>query len=285
VDLEVLILDDGDIPLDDTDLRGPILDHGYGFRCLHNPGPHGLVHGRILAIQAAAGSVILFLDDDVEVDPDYLVRLADAYVQHPGIVGIGGRDTLGKEKMFLVRAYLRFFLLDSGRVGRLSPSGFNLSMSGWRRAARPFETEFLSGCNMSFRKNAVRDMTPAPWLERYSLGEDIVISEVARAHGALIVEPRLKVKHYDSPVSRVPKTETAYTMIRNTYCLLQLRRSSWWAYPALFWTTFGIILKDVVRPHRIHLVGAYLRALRDVVKDLRARARARRRNGQESPAP
>jgi hypothetical protein len=74
-------------------------------------------------------------------------------------------------------------------------------------------------------------------------------------------------------------------MIRNTYRLLQLRRSSWWAYPALFWSTCGIILKDVVRPHRIRLVGAYVRALRDVVLDLRARARARLRNGQKSPVP
>lgn len=284
-ELEVLILDDGDIPLDDTELRGPIMNRGYRFRCVHNSGPHGLVHGRILAIRAAAGNVILFLDDDVVIEPEYLVRLAAAYDRHPDASGVGGLDTLHVDKSPIGRAYRLLFLLDSGRVGRLSLSGFNASMYGWSRANRPFETEFLSGCNMSFRKDAVREMTPAPWLERYSLGEDLVMSEVARAKGPLIMDPSLRVEHHASPQARVPKTETAYTMVRNTYCLLRMRRSSWRAYPALFWSTLGIILKDGMRPGRIRLVGAYLRALRDVSTDLWARTRGERRGGQEFPAP
>jgi len=279
VDVEVLVIDDGDIALNDAELGGPVLDRGYRFRCLHNQGPHGLVHGRILAINSASGGVILFLDDDVEIDPDYLVRLAAAYDRHPEAAGVGGVDTLAPGKGGLAQVYRRFFLLDSGRPGRLSMSGFNGSMQGWLGADRPFETEFLSGCNMSFRKNAISEMTPAPWLEGYSHGEDMVMSEGARAAGRLFADPGLKVEHHRSPESRVPRIETAYTTIRNTYHLLELRHSPWWAYPALFWSTLGLVVKDAVQPRRNRLVRAYLRALRDVTTDLWARAHARRGAG------
>lgn len=275
-EVEVLVIDDGDIPLDDTELRGPVLDRGYRFRCLHNPGPHGLVHGRVLAIQSAQGAVILFLDDDVEIDPEYLVQLEAAYERHPGAAGVGGVDTLGRYKGGIAQVYRWLFFLDSGRPGRVSLSGFNGSMRGWLGAKHPFETEFLSGCNMSFRTAAITGLTPAPWLEGYSHGEDMVMSEGARTAGPLFVDPRLKVAHHQSPESRVPKVATAYTTVRNTYHLLELRRSSWWAYAALFWSTLGLAAKDVARPGGFRFVLAYLRALRDVAKDLRARARGGR---------
>jgi GT2 family glycosyltransferase len=275
-DVDVLIIDDGDAPLDDSELRALAIGHGYGFRCIHNPGPHGLVHGRVLAIKASRGEVVLFLDDDVEIEPHYLVRLVLAYERHPDAAGVGGLDTLTHGKGALARLYRRLFLLESGHPGRLSASGFNGSMEYWQKADRPFETEFLSGCNMSFRKSAIGAFTPAPWLEGYSHGEDMVLSQAARATGKpLIADPSLQVEHHRSPESRVPSVKTAYTTIRNTYFLLELRRARWWAYPALFWTTLGLVAKDTVKPGRMRLVPSYLRALRDVSRDLWARARSR----------
>jgi GT2 family glycosyltransferase len=272
-EVEVLIIDDGDLPLDDTAFRRAVLARNYGFRCLHNPGPHGLVHGRVMAIKNASGDVILFLDDDVRIDPGYLTRIVEQYGGHPEAAGIGGVDTLTEETRGLRRAYRRLFLLDSGRPGRLSSSGFNGSMHGWSRMTRSFETEFLSGCNMSFRREALLGFSPPGWLEGYSHAEDIVLSEAARRTGPLFVDPGLKVEHHRSPESRVPKTKTAYTTVRNIYHVLEFRGSSGWAYAALFWSALGLILKDAVHPRRRHLVPAYIHALRDVTGDLWTRKR------------
>jgi GT2 family glycosyltransferase len=271
VPVEILVIDDGDSPLDPAELRALVLVHGYSFRCLHNPGPHGLVHGRMLALREAAGDVVLFVDDDIEIEPHYLARLAEAYALHPEAAGIGGVDTLTHGKKPIARLYRRLFLLESGHPGRLSPSGFNGSMEYWLSATQPFPTEFLSGCNMSFRKSALRHVTPAPWLEGYSHGEDMVLSEEARRSGPLFIDPSLQVEHHRSPESRVPSVKTAYTTVRNTYFLLELRHSPWWSYPALFWTTFGLVLKDSLKPKRWPLVPSYFRALRDVSGDLRIR--------------
>jgi len=271
VPVEVLVIDDGDAPLDPTPLRILAEGHGYSFRCIHNPGPHGLVHGRVLAIREAAGDVVLFVDDDIEMERTYLTRLADAYTEHPEAAGIGGVDTLTHGKRSMAKVYRRVFLLESGKPGRLSPSGFNGSMEYWLSATRPFETEFLSGCNMSFRKSAVQHVTPAHWLEGYSHGEDMVLSEEARQAGPLFAYPTLKVEHHRSPESRVPSVKTAYTTVRNTYYLLELRRSPWWSYSALYWTTLGLVLKDTLKPKRWPLVPSYFRALKDVSADLLSR--------------
>lgn len=271
VPVEVLIVDDGDAPLDASDLEAMVMGRGYPFRCLHNAGPHGLIHGRVLAIREAKHEVVLFLDDDVEIDPQYLTRLAEAYASHPDAAGIGGIDALIGGKGTLSQIYRRIFLLESNHPGRFSSSGFTGSMDYWALQDRPFETEFLSGCNMSFRKAALAALRPPPWLEGYSHGEDIFLSLAARASGALFVDPELRVDHHRSPESRVPSVKTAYTSIRNISHLLQVRRSSGWAYAALFWTTSGLIVKDLLKPGRRLLVPAYFKALRDVGRDLLGR--------------
>src|SRR5437879_8556974 len=47
-------------------------------------------------------------------------------------------------------------LHDALPICRLSPSGYNASISRWIDARAPFETEYLDGCNMSFRRRAAR---------------------------------------------------------------------------------------------------------------------------------
>jgi GT2 family glycosyltransferase len=54
-------------------------------------GRQGLSYGRNAGIRAARGSIIAFTDDDVDVAPDWLERLAAAFAACPGAAYIGGR--------------------------------------------------------------------------------------------------------------------------------------------------------------------------------------------------
>jgi len=108
--------------------------------------------------------------------------------------------------------------------------------------------------------------------------EDIVLSEAARAAGPLYVDPALRVEHHRSPESRLPKVATAYTTIRNTAHVLELRKASGWAYLALHWSTLGLVAKDILQPRRHPLVRAYLRALRDVNREVGRWGRGKGRN-------
>lgn len=51
----------------------------------------GLSHARNRAVEAARGDVLLFTDDDVRLEPDWLAAFALAFAQHPQAAFFGGR--------------------------------------------------------------------------------------------------------------------------------------------------------------------------------------------------
>jgi len=263
---EVLIIDEGVTTENVLERIHKILSRaGYKLKYVANPSSPGLVHSRILAVQKADGEVILFLDDDVEIDKDYLVNLVRAYKNNPSVIGIGGINILATRGNYLSRVYNLIFCYDSGTLGKLSVSGYNGDIVRWPEQTKPFVSEYLSGCNMSFKKQALRDLEAPPWLRGYSLGEDILVSLIARRSGPLVVDPTLRVKHYRSAVSRPDLDEIAYSAVANFYHFLRLRNAAWWNYVFLGWTVLGFVLKDLFRLNRYRMLAGYTRAVKDVL--------------------
>lgn len=266
---EVIIVDDGRLPAGDVKaLERLVTDRGYTFRYVQQVGAHGLIHARVSAIREAAADVLLFLDDDVEIASDYLVLLVHWYRDHPELVGIGGTDVLMGEVPVLRRWFERVFLQDSGAPGELSASGFSGSVTRWGQQRRPFPSAFLSGCNMSFRRAALSSVVAVSWLQGYGLGEDLYLSFVASARGQLWVDPALRVWHHRSRASRTEDGMLSYFTIVNPYRLLRLRNEGWMNLAALSWTIVGVLLKDAVRPSRWRRFPAYVRGIRDAVRDV-----------------
>jgi glycosyltransferase involved in cell wall biosynthesis len=262
---QVVIADDG---ATDPDFVSQLRSHAeaVNFRFLHvmNPGTHGLIHTRRLAIRAATGEVILFLDDDVEIAPDYLERLVARYRDSPAVAGIGGIDMLASRRGVFRRAWARVFLEDSGHVGKLSLSGYSGSGVRWGDASAHFQSEFLSGCNMSFRRALLGGVEAVPWLAGYSLGEDVYISLVAGTKGPLFVDPALRVWHHRSPSSREGAAATARSAIVNHYHLLRVRGMTWLNYAALHWTAVGLMVIALVHPGGPARIRAYIDGIREV---------------------
>ena len=267
--MELLVVDDGELqPSLVTELRR--LTEAWGGRFAYHRmlNRHGLLNARLAALAAAAGEVILFLDDDVEVGPEYLVRLVGRYVEWPDAAGIGGVDALLRRRSFASRAFDSVFCMDSGHPGRLSPSGYNASISRWIDARAPFETEYLDGCNMSFRRRALTELAAVDWLQGYSLGEDIYLSLVAGRTGPLWVDPALRVLHYVSKVSRANAGVIAPTVISMMYHVLRVRKARWWNYVALQWTALGLTLNSLIRPAQRRRALGFLRGLFVVERNL-----------------
>jgi hypothetical protein len=197
----------------------------------------------------------------------------DRYAEWPDAAGIGGVDALTRPHPFVRRVFDRAFLFDSGQAGRLSPSGFTYSIGSWIGQRAAFQSEYLSGANMSFRREALRPVAPVPWLEGYSLGEDVYLSHVARATGPLWVDPALVIRHHRSAAARVTDRALAYVTVMNPYRLLVARNARWWNYAALVWTMVGLVLKDAVRPTRWRVLPAYARSAREIVGELSAGGR------------
>jgi GT2 family glycosyltransferase len=261
--VEFLLVDDSELAAAFVEsLRRRIETWGGKFAYTQMHGLHGLYNARLAAIASATGEIILFLDDDVEVAPEYLARLVQHYRQWPETAGVGGIDVLTRPRGLVARFYGRLFLLDSGRPGRLSSSAFNGSMWRWGIVQEPFQSDFLSGCNMSFRRRALTQLAPADWLDGYSQGEDVYLSQIAGRTGPLRVDPTLQVRHHRSQTSRPRAAAIAPSLIRSLYNILRVQHAKRWQFLiALRWTTLGLFVRELVRPNGIAVGFGYLRGL------------------------
>ena len=193
----------------------------------------GLLQSRIEAVKLARHDWLLFVDDDVEIAPDYLVRLRDVVGAHPDLSGVGGVDILSRQRGFWTLAGCLLLGLEPFRPGRHSFAGFPCNMSRIRNAKRAFSTQRLYGCNMAFRRSALANLCMLPGFNGYSLGEDAYLSFVALESGRLLIEPALLVKHHHAPAARDSAFEIGRMSVLNHWTLLCLYSRPGWRLPRL----------------------------------------------------
>ncbi|WP_239618819.1 glycosyltransferase family 2 protein [Cohnella mopanensis] len=268
--VEVLIVDDGELPTEllnsfTLSLNGSLWEMNY-----HKKQNPGLLLSRIETVRIAKHDIILFIDDDVELYEGYVQRLMRLYDSDPNASGFGGRDVL-LGTSFIWRQFCRVFLYGASKPGKLSLSGYGGSMITWVQQKEPFRTEYVVGCNMSFRRSALMDLRPAPWLLGYSVGEDQYLTQCARRHGEVWIDPDLKIIHHQSPLSRDKVEQVAYMDIVNHDYLLRELDAPAWRYACLIWTSLGFLLRALLRrEHRAKIPG-YLRGVKFVITSNRGR--------------
>ena len=149
------------------------------------------------AASAAAGEVVLFLDDDVRLAPEAIARLLAAYARltverHEAPAGIGfalvfdGEERPDRDVGSLRERWLGIVGAPSGtRTG----GGIDIALGGLRHA-EPLPVHQLWGGAMSFRREVLArvgrlDHLIALYERRIGRAEDVVLSAEAARHGAL----------------------------------------------------------------------------------------------------
>jgi GT2 family glycosyltransferase len=129
-DLEVIVVDDGS-----TDESAAIARR-HGFQVISTEN-HGLSNARNVALSAATGEIVAYIDDDAAPDPQWLTYLADTFA-HTDFAAVGGPNLP---------------VPDDGAVAdavAVSPGNPTHVLVGDR------EAEHIPGCNAAFRASALR---------------------------------------------------------------------------------------------------------------------------------
>ncbi|MGB5899757.1 MAG: hormogonium polysaccharide biosynthesis glycosyltransferase HpsN [Geitlerinemataceae cyanobacterium] len=102
---------------------------------------------RNYAIERSKGDIILFIDDDVRMQPNYLQNHAKNYQEKPNVGAVAGR------------VFDRMKLSDSGgdlTIETLSPEAMNPGIAWYHidlvHTIKPQQVLSARGCNMSFRR-------------------------------------------------------------------------------------------------------------------------------------
>jgi Glycosyl transferase family 2 len=274
-----MVIDDGELSeLLIGALRKNVEGAGWRFTYRSKRTRPGLYRSRLEAIACSEEDILLFFDDDVEVVEGYLPRVLETYVSMPHIAGLGGVDVLGKRAPLWRRLYEYAIGFRAFRLGQLSITSYGGGMDTWAEQHKPFQTEYLYGCNMSFRRVTLRTLGDPNLFEGHASGEDLYLSMHASKHGALYVDPALRVRHYQSPTSRDRLEQVCYRQIVNHYGLLAERGASIGIRLLLLYTAMGLVGLSIAklafesafrsRTEALPRVRGGLRGLWAVVKSL-----------------
>lgn len=241
--VELLIVDDGCLPeayLESVKARCDAAR--WRFRYHNKSARGGLYKSRLESFAEAAGDVVTFFDDDVEVEAGYLDRVVQHFAADPDLAGLGGIDTLQVRTPLWRVLYEIAIGFRSLSAGRLSWSTYGGAMDWWSGRREPFDCDFLYGCNMSYRRRAMGDMRPVPLFEGHSSAEDLYLTWWARRSGATRVDPHLRVQHHQSPVARDRMEAVFFRQVVNHAGLVSLTGRAGLCRLLVLYTAAGLVL-------------------------------------------
>jgi len=160
----------------------------------------GVHAARNAALARSSGEIIAFLDDDVRVPPDWLATLVPYYTDG-SVGGVGGFVRHPGSRRLATRM-LRPALGLSSRRYRIDWGGFH-AIPWASHPERDQDADWLSGCNMSFRRVALDQVGGFDeGYGRYGFDDVDVGLRVRRAGWRLVSSRRLAVAHHPSPIGR-----------------------------------------------------------------------------------
>lgn len=192
-----------------------------------------LTRSRNLGLRASIGDIIVYLDDDVIVDKNWLKHLLSAY-SSPEVGGVGGRILpFGGDKTHFIPAC-------GNVVGKVRNDGvvianFDIALK------KPIEVDCLQGCNMSFRRETLFGTGGFDETYQGIFRHDSDVSVAVKKLGyKLVYEPKAVVWHRETGKER------------------PLYRSNYWVYWYTRNSTY-FYFKNVFPEHKRNLPLFFLR--------------------------
>lgn len=245
---EVVVLDDG-ATLPGLPHAGELQAAGICPIFHRNTAGLDLTSMRNLGATLSTGEIVAYLDDDVELFPDYFQRLLEVYARDPErrIGGVGGFVVNPKPMTWYrrLRWWFNVLFLNSGFTeGRVLPSGFCTDLFATPRPlAAETEVDFFMGATSSFRRAVFAHEQFTPGYHGYALDEDKDFSRRVALRWTLVTTPLARLRHFESPRMRPDKENYARRFIVGRYLFFtNYVLKSPWQWPLFWWAVLGYFL-------------------------------------------
>jgi len=259
---ELMIIDDGH--LDCGPVAAAAAAHGVSFVYHNKSDQPGLAQSRRAALEKSSGAVILFLDDDVLLDEGYIAALMAVY-ESDSDGRVGGCEGVlqGLRYRPLQMLLLRLFGMDNPkREGQILKNFVGVHV---RNITRPSDVQWLTGCNMSYRREALAGVEIPTDLVGWSAGEDRAISWQVGRRWRLVATPAARLVHRKVPTARLSAGEWGFQEVYYNY--LHFRRympQDFTHRMAFAWLSVGFMVINLLR-WDWGRVGGNLRAIRRIL--------------------
>jgi GT2 family glycosyltransferase len=213
---EVIIVDSSDSPV--LEARLGAWHDGGTFELRYVRSAPGLPHQRNVGVQESSGDIVFFLDDDVVLERDFIREIKKVFDNDPsgeigGVMGdiLEERQTRQNTRWWQTLLRRCFFLSDYGD-GKVRLSGFATRPHGLDEV---MTTEFLSGCEMAYRRKVLDEFAFDERLQGYALMEDRDFSYRVSRRYRNVYTPFARCRHLRSPAQRQSQRELDQMLLKN----------------------------------------------------------------------
>lgn len=164
---------------------------------VHDPAISGAPEARNRGMDAARGDIILFLDDDVRLETDFVGRILQVYREHPQATGVSGVFTNYARPAWASRCWSRIFARGRFRDER-QPVYWDADKL---RDAEPIRVTKFTGALMSFRASEIRHVRFDEHV-RGTSAEDFDFCLHQKPGAILLMTPKARLEHKRSGAGR-----------------------------------------------------------------------------------
>lgn len=156
--------------------------------------PAGLTRARNAGIRASSGDLVIFIDDDVVLAPDFVIQHVAAANAHPKAAGVAGR--LSSRPDMEGQSALR-------EIGQIRLSGLVVPNFDTVNRSATLVAQTPMGANMSYRRAAVTELLGVTWFDERMpppafRDETLLCTELWRAGEHLVYTPDAVLYHFES---------------------------------------------------------------------------------------
>lgn len=221
----------------------------------------GLTKQRNIGVKNSFGDIIVFLDDDIVLDSQYIFFIEKIFIEDKNreIGGAMGKIiNLNKDsfKYKLNKFYSKIFFLSSLGDGRLKVSGlpahpFDLKKSG------SLEVEALTGAQMSYRREVFKDYKFDEYFSSYSYLEDVDFSHrIFRGGYKLVYQPQAMIEHKVSKTGRISiKKKQKMFVVNHFYIFKKNCDPGFLKWLIFIWSHSGMILFGAIFFKKDYIFG------------------------------
>ena len=217
---ELIIIDQSDKPsISNTDPLFQTLESSTSFRFHYDPSVDGLVAAKHRGVQLATSELIAFLEDDIELLPNYFTEIKANFNLYPHVVGLSGVVANPPYNRFYAALHT---LTHRGPFRDPRPLIFTTLPSV--TTPQTYSSPCLSGGISCWRKYVFTNVQ-FDLLNRFHYLEDIEYSSrVVDFYGdALLICSSVRLYHYPNSLNR-EHVKTRYFNVVREYVLFFLKR-------------------------------------------------------------
>jgi glucosyl-dolichyl phosphate glucuronosyltransferase len=242
---KIFIVDSGERQIDHNQQRDNFKRQGVKYEwCKSKP---GLTYQRNLGIKQITEDLIIFLDDDVILDKDYLRSLRKVFIiDNERIVGgATGKCTNYKDNTSTFSVFFRkIFLLATSGKGEVLSSGIGNAIK--ENINHHINLQWLPGFNMAFRKEIFNNRLFDEKFESYSYLEDLDFSFRVGKEYQLLYVPEARIIHKISPTARISSKNKAKMFVLNHHYLFKKNINQTFLNKiAHYWSLIGLMFQKV----------------------------------------